>query len=128
MPAFDYDSLLEEASTLVSQESAGLKLKIYFQKKGTILKDTQKPWLGSLTPGKKVKVDAIFVDVKFKDIDGINVLRGDKVVIVSAKFFNSDIEKFEKVIVGTEQWQIIDYEEVNTTGIDPLIYKVQVRK
>jgi len=128
MPAFDYDSLLEEASTLISEASAGLKLKIYFQKKGTILKDTQKPWLGSLTPGKKVKVDAIFVDVKFKDIDGINVLRGDKVVIVSAKFFNSDIEKFEKVIVGTEQWQIIDYEEVNTTGIDPLIYKVQVRK
>ncbi|WP_257292211.1 hypothetical protein [Endozoicomonas sp. ONNA1] len=84
------------------------------------------PITGACVSGEREELlfNGIISAVKLSQIDGVNIMQGDRMLLLD----NSQVpEDTDKVLVSLEEWQIINLEEVSPAGV-AIVYRVQIRR
>lgn len=87
------------------------------------------PSTGQFTPAepKKTNIKAVFVDYETKEIDGTNVLRTDKKVLIAAASLEEKPSTTTKIKDGSEEYSVIDVNIIQP-GNTKILYEVQARR
>ena len=72
-------------------------------------------------------ITGVFTSYKKTEVDGIDIKRGDKKLLVYAEGISQDLSDFDEVRDGTQDWAIIDVDTIQPSSLI-LIYKLQVRR
>lgn len=91
--------------------------------------DPDKPWrTSSGTPAESFNTYAVFGSFKERDIDGTNILRGDRLAYVPELNLGVTPTTAMKLQASGETWQIVGVEPTDPTGEDPILYTLQLRR
>ena len=90
--------------------------------------DPSAPWDGP-TPGseQRLTVWAVVTDYKNNAVDGEEIMRGDRMLIIPALEMNGeDPNTYESVVDGSDRWNTMRVETIKPGSV-PIVYKMQAR-
>jgi len=123
--AVDYINLAAVADRLISENGTDVTLV----KVNRALADGSQPWKGGNVPtGSTTKlVKGVIVEYDLRDIDGEQIQRGDRQLVVSENSASpEDIRTFDNIVIGTETWKIILVQVVEP-GDTRILYSIGIR-
>lgn len=117
---FDYITLAKNADSLIYK----------FGDKTTVVTYEDTPAQNPIDPPtrqeSRIDTRGVYLKYKLQDIDGINVLRGDQMLLLPSSITTVD---FRGLIVrnDVENWKVIDIVKIKP-GPKNMLWKVQVRQ
>lgn len=118
----DYADLLEKTQTTIRENGRSVTLV----KNDNTPDDPNKPWLGSTGADTESIVTAVFGSYGSHEVDGTDVQRGDKKLLVDGNN-GIDLSGYDQIKEGSNIWEIVGYDEVKPADTT-LLYIVQVRQ
>lgn len=120
-------SLYENLARTALQQIAGKGRSVTIKSPGSA--QAYDPDTDTFTAGTDgtASVKAIFTDFAKKDIDGEQILRTDKRVLIAASALATEPSTTDKLVDGSDEYRIIKVDVVKP-GDTSILYAVQVRR
>ena len=129
--ALDYENFRTLAERLIGENGRTLTL-IKIDRGNPV--DVSEPWRDSTDAAEVlIPITGVFIEFETEDIDGTQVRRGDKRVLVAAIDVEQankaaeDVENFDKILDGLVSWKIQSVEIIEPGSLT-IMYDLHVRQ
>jgi len=126
MSRFDYSAIARTAAGLINKFGSPQVAVLPGQSQAVV---AGKPWRGADTAGDtRVPIDLALVDYKDEDIDGVEIMRGDKMGLTSPPAgVSADLTQARRLEIDGQSWRVVGVTTIKPAAL-VLAHIIQVRR